>query len=252
MRAESGLKRASSGGGVRLTGMAYSSATPSHRARHTSEKSGWLVWIREIAVILVFALVISTLLRLFVVQVFSIPSESMVPTLQVGDRILVNRLPWAKVDRGDVVVFEDTLEWMEETPPGEGSVLRPVAEFLGIIPADGRQIIVKRVIGVGGDTVECCTAEGYLSVNGVPIKETYVEDPGAPAAEEFSITVPEGHYWVMGDNRYASADSLRHYQVGEDPYISEDALIGPVKWVVWPFKNWSSVSQRETFLEVGG
>ncbi len=231
--------------------MTPSDNVPRHRARRDIERGGWLSWAKEIAIVLLLALLISTLLRLFVVQVFSIPSESMTPTLNVGDRILANRLPWAKVERGDVVVFEDSLDWMAETPQEDSSFLRPVGEFLGIIPADGRQIIVKRVIGVGGDTIECCTAEGKLTVNGTAVEEEYLQQTDLPAASEFSVTVPEDTYWVMGDNRYNSADSLRHYDMGEPAFISEGALIGPVKWVVWPLRNWSTVSHREAFSESG-
>lgn len=233
--------------------MTSSNLPAQHRAGSVQKsRPGWLSWLREVGLVLILALVISTLLRLFVVQVFSIPSVSMVPTLEVGDRILVSRLPGATsgIQRGDVVVFEDSQGWMEEVPAEGRSFLRPVGEFLGIIPADGRQIIVKRVIGVGGDEVSCCSANGKLTVNGTEVDEDYLAEPGRVASGPFTVQVPEGHYWVMGDNRDNSADSLRHYMMGEQPYIAADDVVGPVQWVIWPFSNWSSVAQRDSFGDV--
>lgn len=217
-----------------------------------ARRYGWISWLREVVIVLLLALLISTLLRQFVVQVFSIPSESMVSTLRVGDRILVSRLPGSagSVERGDVVVFADSLQWMEPTASEDGSFLRPVGEFLGVVPGDGNQIIVKRVIGTGGDTVECCTPEGQLTVNGQPIQEDYLGPGQVPASTEFSIEVPQGHYWVMGDNRGFSADSLYHYLEGEDPFVSATDVVGPVKSVIWPFSHWSGVSRKEAFSAV--
>ncbi|WP_350258946.1 signal peptidase I [Scrofimicrobium sp. R131] len=226
--------------------------TAQHKAAESSEGSWWS-WVREVLIVLILALVISTLLRHFVVQVYSIPSPSMVPTLQVGDRIVVDRIPGSGKDihRGDVVVFEDSQGWMASADQGRTSFLRPIGEFLGLVPANGEQIIVKRVIGVGGDQVACCTAEGQLTVNGTPISEEYLPDGEVPSRDEFEVTVPEGHYWVMGDNRSHSADSLYHYQRGEQPFIADQDVIGRVWSVIWPVNHWSSVSHRDAFADVG-
>lgn len=219
---------------------------PKHVAfRHAKPDATWLRWVREGLLVLLLALIISTLLRQFVIQVYSIPSESMVPTLNVGDRILVNRIPGSgkNVERGDVVVFEDSQGWMSALPEEDQSFFRPVGEFLGIVPGDGRQIIVKRVIGVGGDTVTCCSPEGQLEVNGVPLDEEYA---GATSAD-FSVVVPDGSYWVMGDNRANSADSLYHYRAGDTPFVSHEDVVGRVSSVIWPFTHWSAVARREVF-----
>lgn len=201
---------------------------------------------------LALALLISTLMRQFVLQVYSIPSESMTSTLQVGDRIVVSRIPGqaANVERGDVVVFEDSQGWMQQIPQAERGLFRPIGEFLGIIPADGNRIIVKRIIGVGGDTVECCNEQNQLLVNGVPVEETYLQDSFSAAQTEFSVEVPAGHYWVMGDNRANSADSLYHYRHGDNAFIAQEDIIGPAKSVIWPLPRWSLVSHRDAFEEV--
>lgn len=229
---------------------------PSRRenSRPAPRRRRWafLGGIGEVLLVLVLALVISTLLRQFILQVYSIPSASMATTLQVGDRILVNRVPvlGKKVERGDVIVFQDQQGWMEDIPESDIPFIRSVGEFLGIVPSDGKQVIVKRVIGIGGDTVSCCSAEGNLRVNGQAIDEKAYLDQGiAPATEEFTVTVPEGKFWVMGDNRPASADSLYHLPEGTE-FIDSSAVIGRVQWVIWPFSNWSSVPHREAFSDV--
>ena len=125
-----------------------------------------LNWLREMAIIIICALVISSLLRAFLVQVFWIPSASMRNTLIEHDRIAVSRISQytGDIQRGDVVVFDDTLGWLAKNDTKSSSPLRKVAEFTGILPAGGEQTLVKRVIGLGGDHVTCCTAEGKIEV----------------------------------------------------------------------------------------
>lgn len=223
---------------------------PRQRRSADQERSPFLGWLGEVALVLVLALILSTLLRLFVVQVYSIPSASMEQTLQVGDRIVVNRVPHLgkQVQRGDVIVFQDSQNWMQDETGGTPRLLRSVGEFLGLVPADGKQVIVKRVIGVGGDQVECCTADGELLVNGRPVEETYLAAGVGPSETEFSVSVPEGHYWVMGDNRPNSGDS-RYHQAEGTGFIPAGDVIGRVQGVIWPFKHWSSVGHREVFAD---
>jgi len=229
---------------------------PKRAERHGNEKNVSLGRrIRraafEIVIILVSAAVISTLLRFFVIQVYSIPSGSMTNTLEVGDRIAVNRLPvlGKQVERGDVIVFSDDNGWL----PDDGStpeIWKKAGEFLGIFPANGEEVLVKRVIGLGGDTVECCDASGKILVNGVAIDEPYLKPGVTPSDQEFAVTVPEGTLWVMGDNRSGSADSRSHLGQGNSSFISDDAVLGKVWGVVWPLSHWSGVGSESTFDNV--
>ncbi|MSS85188.1 signal peptidase I [Actinomycetaceae bacterium WB03_NA08] len=207
--------------------------------------------LMEVLIVLVLATVTSMVIRFFVLQVYSIPSSSMTTTLQVGDRIVVNRLPvlGKQIERGDVVVFSDDNHWLNN----DGSPLgmwQQVGQFMGIVPANGEDVLVKRVIGMGGDTVECCTDAGEITVNGVPITEDYLIEGARPADTEFSVVVPEGKVWVMGDNRQHSADSLYHFNNGGDAFVDESAVIGRVWGVAWPLNHWSSVGSRKTFDDV--
>ena len=162
------------------------------RAEARARRNPW-VWLREILVIIVVALVISSLLRAFIVQVFWIPSPSMRNTLVEDDRIAVSRVDALRsnIHRGDVVVFDDTLGWLGTTEVSSQSVVRRLGEFTGFVPAGGEQTLVKRVIGVGGDRVTCVSATGKVSVNGVEIDEPYVANGQVPCGERtFDVTVP--------------------------------------------------------------
>ena len=217
---------------------------------HAMERSGAFGWLKEIALILLGALVIAVGARMFVVQVYKIPSESMNDTLRVGSRIAVNRIPvlGKQVERGDVVVFEDAEGWLPATG-GASNPFRGLGEFLGLVPADGAQVVVKRVIGVGGDTVSCCDAQGRLTVNGVAIDEPYVLGGGG-GSTEFEVVVPDGKLWVMGDNRRNSADSAYHHLRGDSAFIDQDAVIGRAWGEIWPLSQWSSLGDRDVFSEV--
>lgn len=214
-----------------------------------SRRFGWLI---ELVLILGGAAIIAVLLRMFVVQVYEIPSASMNDTLQLGSRIAVNRIPvlGKEVDRGDVVVFQDTEGWMETLPEGSSNPFRSIGEFLGLVPPNGEQVLVKRVIGTGGDTVACCDAQGRLQVNGVSIDEPYVLEPSVQNTPEFSVVVPEGKLWMMGDNRNNSADSVYHYFKGDEAFVDRDSVIGRAWAEIWPVSEWSSLGNRDVFSQV--
>ncbi|MDN5807519.1 MAG: signal peptidase I [Brevibacterium sp.] len=209
-----------------------------------SASKRFLRGLLETAVIILVAILISTALKTWVVRSFYIPSGSMMETLQIDDRVLVNQLAprFGPADRGDIIVFDDPDHWLTPEEVSEYQP-NPVLEFLGLAPSDGGNQLIKRVIGVGGDTVECCDGQGRILVNGEPIDETYLDDGIAPSEMEFDVTVPEGHYWVMGDNRSNSADS--RYHVDTQPYVSEDNVVGTVFLINWPFEHFNWMSTPE-------
>lgn len=198
--------------------------------------------LRELPMILVVALVIALLLKTFLVQVFVIPSGSMEQTIQIGDRVLVDKAtPWfgAKPERGEVVVFKDPGGWLESErkPSSDGPVLHGVKQLfenVGLLPSENEQDLIKRVIGVAGDTVECCDATGRVSVNGKPLDEPYVALGNAPSRRPFKVTVPAGRLWVMGDHRDVSADSRFHMDRPGGGTVPVDNVIGRAFVIAWP------------------
>ncbi|GGC95111.1 hypothetical protein GCM10011512_22680 [Tersicoccus solisilvae] len=208
--------------------------------------SGGASFAREVAGIVVVALVLSFLIKTFLFRAYFIPSQSMEQTLLVDDRIFVNLLvpKVAELHRGDIVVFKDTNGWLENEPiarSGGRSPLTDVLVFLGLAPDDSQQHLVKRVIGMPGDHVTCCDAQGRLTVNGASITEPYVNAGAAPSDTRFDITVPEGRLWVMGDNRGNSADSRAHVpsaaQPDAQPFVSIDDVEGTATVIAWPLNR---------------
>ncbi|MFD0665535.1 signal peptidase I [Thermocatellispora tengchongensis] len=172
--------------------------------------------IRETVFLTLAGVVIALLVNAFVIGSFWIPSESMEDTLLVGDRVIVNKLN-GDAERGDIVVFKG---W------------------------NGLDTI-KRVIAVGGDTVECCDAKKRITVNGVPIEEKgYLHPDDYPSGESFKEKVPQGRLWVMGDHRSASSDSRDHGT------IAESDVIGRAVVIYWPFTRMTVLSRPETFDRV--
>lgn len=197
--------------------------------------------IREIVLVLVIALGLSLLIKTFLVQAFFIPSQSMQETLTNGDRVLVSKLTPGPFDlkRGDIVVFRDPDHWLAASPAvSEGPLrdgIRNGLTFVGLLPAQSDEHLIKRVIGLPGDKVACCDAQGRLTVNGVPIDEPYIFPGNEPSKDEFSVTVPAGHLWVMGDHRAASQDS-RYHTPG---FVPVDDVVGRAFVLVWPFDRFT-------------
>jgi signal peptidase I len=208
---------------------------------------------REVAVVLVVALLLSLLIKTFLAQAFYIPSESMQDTLLVGDRVLVSKLTprFFPLSRGDVVVFDDPGGWLESEnvqvgdQSGIGGAVRAALSFVGLLPQDSGEHLIKRVIGIGGDHVTCCDAAGRVSVNGVAIDETPYLKPGeaasaSPCGPAFDVRVPAGYLWVMGDNRAVSADSRCHRTL-HDGMVPVSHVVGRAFVIVWPLDRLGSL-----------
>ena len=208
--------------------------------RRDAEKKGSVG--RELILIVGIALVLSVLVRTFVAQAFYVPSESMQNTLQVQDRILVSKLSteFGGVQRGEVVVFTDPGNWLPtpEQPTGVSGAIRNALMWVGLLPSDTGEDLVKRVIGVGGDHIVCCNAKGQIVLNDVPLVEPYVKPGSTTDQVRFDVTVPANRVFVMGDNRGDSSDSRFHLDVNQGT-VPDGNVVGRVVAVIWPASRWS-------------
>lgn len=197
--------------------------------------------IKELVIVVVAALAISALVRTFLVQAFWVPSGSMEQTLVRNDRILAWKLG-ETAGRGDVVVFRDPGNWLPDTVPVEGvrGAIQNALVFLGVMPSASGDDLVKRVIGVGGDTVECCSPDGRIIRNGQPLDEPYIY-PGEPTDQvKFKVVVPEGRLFVMGDHRSDSADSRFHMDANQGT-VPVDSVVGRAVVIMWPPSRWATL-----------
>ncbi|MFE3143106.1 signal peptidase I [Streptomyces scopuliridis] len=211
---------------------------------------------KELPLLIGIALLLALLIKTFLVQAFSIPSDSMQDTLQRGDRVLVDKLtPWfgSEPERGEVVVFHDPGGWLDDTQAPEPNVAQRFLSFIGLMPSSEEKDLIKRVIAVGGDTVECKKG-GKVQVNGVPLNETDYIYPGNTPCDDKPfgpIDVPKGSIWVMGDHRQNSLDSRYHQELTGNGTVSNDEVVGRAFVVAWPVNRWSLLPVPGAFDQSG-
>ncbi|CAL9572655.1 hypothetical protein SUDANB96_04890 [Streptomyces sp. enrichment culture] len=218
------------------------------------QRSFW----KELPILIGIALILALLIKTFLVQAFSIPSDSMQNTLQQGDRVLVDKLtPWfgSEPERGEVIVFHDPgekgREWLAGEPTPDPNAFQTVLSWIGLMPSAEDKDLIKRVIGVGGDTVEC-SGTGPLKVNGKALNEPYVRPGNTPCSDDdsggrFKVTVPDGFVWVMGDNRQNSRDSRYNRSDGHNGMVPVDKVVGRAIVKAWPINRWGTLPVPDTF-----
>jgi signal peptidase I len=209
-------------------------------------------FLRELPILIGVALVLSLLIKTFLIQAFFIPSESMERTLHgcagcTGDRILVEKVGFRFHDPrpGDIVVFRAPSSWEPETQCAKPT--NPVRRALSWVggafglPQASEKDLVKRVIAVGGQRVQCCDSRGRVLVDGHPLNEPYIyQNDHRPFGP---ITVPPGRLWVMGDHRSDSADSRFHLDDGHRGTVPVDDVIGRAFVIIWPPSRWNTLGK---------
>lgn len=220
----------------------------------------------ETVVLLVIALLLAVIIKQFFVQAFYIPSGSMEPGLVPNDRILVEKWSYwmGSPKRGDIIVFSDPSNWLQgEDAKQSSNFVTSTLGAIGLYPLGGH--LVKRVIGVGGDHVDCDPKvdAGRLRINGHPLDETSYLPPKpissssalympstAPCDAAFSTIVPAGDLWVMGDNRGDSSDSRMHIGDAGGPFVPVKDVVGKVFAVIWPIGHMKLVHRPSVFDKV--
>jgi len=199
-----------------------------------------------VLIVVVSALVLSFIIKTFFFQSFWIPSGSMEPNLVYGDRILVTKwrpdpLP---LRRGDIVVFKDPGGWLDPEPEDTSGLHRlgkEILVFTGLLPEDAGEHLVKRIIGLPGDHVECDDPNGKVTVNGEELTEDYIAPGARPCGTTFSVDVPDDRLWVMGDNRDNSADSRAHMGQPGGGTVPRGNVVGEAFVLVWPFDHFTGL-----------
>lgn len=214
-------------------------------------RGGALIFLRDVIVIVLIAVLVSFLVKTFVVRSFYIPSASMQQTLQVDDRILVDEITprFGGYSRGDVIVFRDPGGWLPVVQtPARPPLVEAVDWFLalvGISAPDSNDHLVKRIIGMPGDHVVCCNPLGQITVNGVPIDESsYIQlDAASTAASAiaFDVIVPPDSFWVLGDNRDHSRDSRYNQDGPAAGFVPIDNVVGRAFLITWPFSRFGTI-----------
>ncbi|RSS82637.1 signal peptidase I [Streptomyces sp. WAC06614] len=220
-------------------------------AEERPQRSFW----KELPLLIGIALLLALLIKTFLVQAFSIPSDSMQDTLQRGDRVLVDKLtPWfgSEPERGEVVVFHDPANWLAGEPTPQPNLVQQVLSKIGLMPSADEKDLIKRVIAVGGDTVECKKG-GPVKVNGKELDEPYIF-PGNTACDDAPfgpLTVPKGKIWVMGDHRQNSQDSRYHMQDSTGGFVPVNKVVGRAVVIAWPVTRWATLPVPDTFDQPG-
>ncbi|MFI6934525.1 signal peptidase I [Streptomyces sp. NPDC050287] len=213
---------------------------------------------KELPILIGIALVLALLIKTFLVQAFSIPSDSMQNTLQEGDRVLVDKLtPWfgSEPERGEVVVFHDPDNWLAGEPTTNPNAVQTFLSWIGLMPSAEEKDLIKRVIGVGGDTVSC-KDNGPLMVNGKALNEPYVYPGNTPCSVDdqggrFTVKVPKGYIWVMGDHRQNSRDSRYNQSDKHHGMVPVDDVVGRAVVKAWPINRWGTLPVPDTFGQKG-
>ncbi len=215
--------------------------------------------IKEIPLIIGAAMLIALGVKTFLLQAFVIPSGSMEQTIRIGDRVVVDKLtPWfgAKPERGDIVVFKDPGGWLSnqeedrlDDPVGVAQA-KDVLTFIGLLPSEHEQDLIKRAVAVGGDRVACCDDTGRVTVNGKPLVEPYLHPGDKPSQRTFDVTVPDGRIFVMGDHRSNSADSRYHLDGPHHGTIAEEDVVGRAMVIAWPLGHWDKFDSPDTYASV--
>ncbi|MCI9889511.1 signal peptidase I [Micrococcales bacterium 31B] len=222
-------------------------AAETRAERRERKKSRPLRVITESVVLVAIALVVSMLIKTFLLQPFYIPSESMYNTMLKDDKFMVSKLTpeFFELKRGDIVVFKAPADWMNNPVlPDPGPVANALS-YIGLVPQDSQDHWVKRVIGLPGDHVTCCT-DGKLVVNGVEITEPYLYPGSDNNLLPFDITLQPGYIWVEGDNRDSSEDS--RYQMlikGVNGQLPMSSIVGKAEFIYWPLSRWQGLGDGE-------
>jgi len=209
---------------------------------------------REFPILVVVALLLAVVIKTYAIQAFFIPSGSMQNTLEINDRVLVNKIVYHTrgIHRGDIVVFNGDGSWDPGTPPPSTNFAAEFVDGFASMFGFGHpgDILIKRVIGLPGDRVACCDEPGRVTVNGVPLNEQSYLYPGdAPSDARFNIVVPPGRLWVMGDHRSISDDSRDHLGDPGGGTIPESAVVGRAFIIIWPLSRWSILPIPATFQQ---
>ncbi|MFE5817259.1 signal peptidase I [Streptomyces sp. NPDC056479] len=247
----SGNEPGEAGGGSGSSGQPPTDGQgPGAAPQPKKQRSFW----KELPILIGIALVLALLIKTFLVQAFSIPSDSMQNTLQQGDRVLVDKLtPWfgSEPERGEVVVFHDPDNWLAGEPTPDPNALQTFLSWIGLMPSAEEKDLIKRVVGVGGDTIEC-KKTGPLLVNGKALNEPYVYPGNTPCSlddqgGEFKVKVPEGFIWVMGDHRQNSRDSRYNQSDKNHGMVPVDEVVGRAIVIAWPVNRWDNLPVPDTF-----
>ncbi|GAA3772523.1 hypothetical protein GCM10022240_25730 [Microbacterium kribbense] len=224
---------------------------PAPSGARGAKRRGTLSFLRDIVVIVLIALLVSFLVKTFVVRSFYIPSGSMENTLQINDRILVDEITphFSGYQRGDVVVFRDPGGWLPAPAPSTRPFIVEAVDWVlslvGLSAPDSDDHLIKRIIGLPGDHVSCCNAIGQITVNGIPINEKpfvkLLPGESAPEVVPFDVTVPADSLWVLGDNRDRSRDSRYNQDQPGKGFVPMDNVVGRAFLITWPFNRFGLI-----------